>query len=223
MAFVIAFLGWWYALVTGRMPEGLRNLGVSCLRYTAQTYSYLLLLTERYPDASPLLEPRAPAAGVIARTRRVATLKTAVGVLALAGLAVGVVLLWPTAVPNDLVLGDIDESAVFGAELVERAERFERFLYVLWVLSQIALLATLWVYARKGAAFTKESAAGPIGTGMLLGMLGLAIVWLVNLPFRLVGHWWALRYDVSDADYLTWLSRTGRCSARSSRPSASRS
>ena len=52
VAFVLAFLGWWYALVTGRMPEGLEN-PVSCLRYTAQTYSYLLLLTER-PDASPL-------------------------------------------------------------------------------------------------------------------------------------------------------------------------
>ncbi len=125
--------------------------------------------------------------------------------LALAGLAVGVVLLWPTAVPNDLVLADVDESAVFGAELVARAERFERFLYVLWICSQIALLATLWVYARKGAWFTRESAAGPIGTGMLLGMLGLAIVWLVNLPFRLVGHWWAVRYDVSDAGYVTWL------------------
>ena len=120
-------------------------------------------------------------------------------------LGVGVVLLWPTAVPNGLVLGDVDERAMFGADLVARAERFERFLYVLWVLSQVALLATLWIYARKGAGFMRESAAGPIGTGMLLGMLGLAIVWLVNLPFRLVGHWWALRYDVSDADYLTWL------------------
>lgn len=125
--------------------------------------------------------------------------------LALAGLAVGVVLLWPTAVPTDLVLGDVDESAVFGAELVEKANRFERFLYVLWALSQIALVATLWIYARKGAAFTRESAAGPIGTGMLLGMLGLAVVWLVNLPFRIVGHWWALRYDVTDAGYVTWL------------------
>ena len=126
--------------------------------------------------------------------------------LALAWLAVGVVLLWPTVVPNDLVLDEVDERGVFGAELVARAERFERFLYVLWALSQIALLATLCVYARKGAAFTKESAAGPIGTGMLLGMLGLAIVWLVNLPFRIVGHWWALRYDVSDAGYLAWLA-----------------
>ena len=132
-------------------------------------------------------------------------MKTAVGVLVLAGLAVGVVLLWPTAVPADLVLGVVDERAVFGEELVERAERFERFLYVLWVLSQVALLATLWIYVRKGAAFTRESEAGPIGTGMLLGMLGLAIVWLVNLPFRLVGHWWALRYDITDAGYVTWL------------------
>ncbi len=131
--------------------------------------------------------------------------KTAVGVLVLAGLVVGVVLLWPTARPNDLVLADVDERAVFGAELVERAERFERILYVLWALSQLALLATLWVYAKRGVAFVRESAAGPIGTGMLLGMLGLAIVWLVNLPFRLVGHWWALRYDVSDAGYITWL------------------
>ena len=58
VAFAVAFLGWWYALVTGRMPEGLRNLGASCLRYTAQTYAYFLLLTDRYPYASPLLNPR---------------------------------------------------------------------------------------------------------------------------------------------------------------------
>jgi hypothetical protein len=58
--FALAFLGWWYALVRGRMPEGLRNLGVSCLRYSAQTYAYALLLTERYPYASPVLEGRSP-------------------------------------------------------------------------------------------------------------------------------------------------------------------
>jgi len=61
VAFVVAFLGWWYALVTGRMPEGLRNLGSACLRYSAQTYAYLFLLTDRYPFGSPLLErPRPP-------------------------------------------------------------------------------------------------------------------------------------------------------------------
>ena len=39
--FVVAFLGWWYALVRARMPEGLRNLGAACLRYSEQTYAYL--------------------------------------------------------------------------------------------------------------------------------------------------------------------------------------
>jgi hypothetical protein len=56
---VVAILGWWVSLVRGRMPEGLRNLGASCLRYTAQTYAYLGLLTDRYPYASPVLEGKA--------------------------------------------------------------------------------------------------------------------------------------------------------------------
>ena len=56
VAFVVGLLGWWYALVRGRMPEGLRNLGASCLRYNAQTYAYLGLLTDRYPCAAPVLE-----------------------------------------------------------------------------------------------------------------------------------------------------------------------
>ncbi len=56
--FVIAILAWWVGLVLGRMPEGLRNLGVSCLRYSAQTYAYLGLLTDSYPYASPVLEGR---------------------------------------------------------------------------------------------------------------------------------------------------------------------
>jgi STE24 endopeptidase len=114
-----------------------------------------------------------------------------------------VVLLWPTDVPSDLVLPEAQDA--FPEGTVDRAERFERLHHVLWVLSQIALLATLWFYARRGAAYARESSAGPIGTGMLLGMLGLAIVWLVALPFRAVGHWWSRRYEVTDMDYLEWI------------------
>ena len=55
VALVIAFLAWWYALVTARMPEGLRNLGVVCLRYSAQTTAYTLFVTGRYPYAAPVL------------------------------------------------------------------------------------------------------------------------------------------------------------------------
>ena len=56
----VAILGWWYSLIRGRMPEGLRNLGASCLRYSAQTYAYSLLLIDRYPYATPVLRGRAP-------------------------------------------------------------------------------------------------------------------------------------------------------------------
>ncbi|MGH3136710.1 MAG: DUF4389 domain-containing protein, partial [Gaiellaceae bacterium] len=58
VALVVGFLGWWFALARGHMPEGLRNLGASCLRYSAQTYAYLGLLTDRYPYAAPVLEGR---------------------------------------------------------------------------------------------------------------------------------------------------------------------
>jgi hypothetical protein len=52
-----AFLGWWAALFTGRMPEGLRDLNLYALRYSAQSSAYLLLITERYPDADAFAPP----------------------------------------------------------------------------------------------------------------------------------------------------------------------
>jgi Domain of unknown function (DUF4389) len=58
VALIVGILAWWYALVTGRMPDGLRNLGAACLRYGAQTYAYLLLATDRYPYSAPVLEGR---------------------------------------------------------------------------------------------------------------------------------------------------------------------
>ena len=53
--FVIALLGWFAALVTGRMPTGLRKLGAFAIRYVSQTNAYRLILTDRYPHASPAL------------------------------------------------------------------------------------------------------------------------------------------------------------------------
>lgn len=53
---VLALLGWWAALVTGRMPGGLRDLGAAGLRYCGQVAAYLFLLTDRYPCAAPGVE-----------------------------------------------------------------------------------------------------------------------------------------------------------------------
>jgi STE24 endopeptidase len=123
----------------------------------------------------------------------------------LLALVAGAALLLPTAVPDDVDLPSYDVAGAFGSDLIDEAKRYERFFYVDWILAEITLLLVLWVYSRRGVAFMKESAAGPIGTGMLLGMLGLAIVWLVQLPFRVAAHWWDRRYDVTDLDYLSWV------------------
>ena len=62
---VVAFLGGIYALFMGRYPKGFRDLSAYALRYTAQTWGYLLLLTDRYPtlasgaEATPQSRPGA--------------------------------------------------------------------------------------------------------------------------------------------------------------------
>ena len=54
--FVVAVLGWFAALAVGRMPRGMRDLGAASVRYQAQTYAYLALVTPAYPYACPALE-----------------------------------------------------------------------------------------------------------------------------------------------------------------------
>jgi hypothetical protein len=50
---VAGFLGWFFALVTGRMPRGLREAGAYAIRYTAETGAYTWVLTDRYPFSGP--------------------------------------------------------------------------------------------------------------------------------------------------------------------------
>jgi hypothetical protein len=54
LAVVLQIMGlvvaWIVALLIGRVPRGMRDLMAYCLRYQAQTYGYLFLLTSRYPS-----------------------------------------------------------------------------------------------------------------------------------------------------------------------------
>ena len=70
--FTVAFLGWFAALVTGRMPPGLRKLALASLWYITEAYAYSLLLTDRYPQTGPVVPPlqapegSAPVAEIVA-------------------------------------------------------------------------------------------------------------------------------------------------------------
>ena len=50
---IAAVGGWFAALFTGRMPEGLRNLIAFGARYNAQLTSYFFFVTPRYPYSGP--------------------------------------------------------------------------------------------------------------------------------------------------------------------------
>lgn len=47
---LLAVFSWFLSVVTARVPEGIRNFAALALRYEAQTYAYLGLLTPRYPS-----------------------------------------------------------------------------------------------------------------------------------------------------------------------------
>jgi hypothetical protein len=46
---VLGLAGWAVALVWGRIPQPLRDVGAWCLRYAAGTLAYVLLLTDHSP------------------------------------------------------------------------------------------------------------------------------------------------------------------------------
>ncbi|MFN2467456.1 MAG: M48 family metalloprotease [Gaiellaceae bacterium] len=123
-----------------------------------------------------------------------------------AGWFLAAYLLWDSStVPGDLSLPKVDPGTYVPEAVLDRADRFERFQRWNFVLATLALLATLAFYARRGHRFMRESAAGRVGTGMLLGMLGFALVWLAQLPFAIAGFWWYRRHDLAEGDYLEFV------------------
>jgi STE24 endopeptidase len=127
--------------------------------------------------------------------------------LALAGVwAVAAYFLWSrTNLPDGLSLPKVDPHKAFPSELLHRTADYERFERWEWVLLQVATLVTFAIYAARGPAFMRESAAGRMGTGMLLGMVGFAILWLVQLPFGLVDFWWQRRHGLAHGSWFQWI------------------
>jgi STE24 endopeptidase len=122
--------------------------------------------------------------------------------VALAGVwAICAWLLWSTTVPSSLHLPRLNEHAYFSAAQLHESASFERVGRLLWLGGVLVQLAVFVLYARSGARFARESAAGPLGTGMLLGMLGFALLWLAELPFEVVSLWWERRHGLVHESY----------------------
>jgi STE24 endopeptidase len=125
---------------------------------------------------------------------------------ALAGIwAAAAWFLWQTRVPGSLHLPHLDEHDYFSARQLDDAASFSRVAGLLWLLGVVVQVVVLALYAWRGDRFTRESAAGPLGTGMLLGMLGFAILWLAELPVSVLDLWWQRRHDLSRIGYAEYL------------------
>jgi STE24 endopeptidase len=133
-------------------------------------------------------------------------------VVALAGVwAAAGYFLWQSEIPSSLSLPDLDPHGFFSSHVLSRTARFERFLELTWIAEQVLLVAVFVAYARWGARFMRESAAGPIGTGIFLAMMGFALTWFVRVPFQILDTWWERKYGVLEVGYAEvvlggWLS-----------------
>ena len=54
IVWTVALFAWFACLALGRMPMGFRNLQAYGLRFGAQTWAYLLVITDRYPNLDPV-------------------------------------------------------------------------------------------------------------------------------------------------------------------------
>ncbi len=109
--------------------------------------------------------------------------------------AVSAWLLWRSSLPA-YRLPHLSEAALFPAHLLAEARSYGSGARLFWLGGALTQLAVLGVYSRYGVRWMRESAAGPVGTGMLLGMIGFALVWAAELPFAVLDVWWSHRYGL---------------------------
>jgi STE24 endopeptidase len=123
-------------------------------------------------------------------------------------------LLWRTEVPGSLHLPHLDPHDYFSQDELDDAASFQRVSRIIWVGGVVVELAVFVAFAQRGLRFVRDSAAGPMGTGMLLGMIGFALLWLAELPFEVLRLWWGRRHDLVHQSYVEaiaggWLALGG--------------
>jgi STE24 endopeptidase len=140
--------------------------------------------------------------------RRRATLA---GALALLAAGAAAALLLRTKTPA-LDLPELAPERYFPAADLERADGFRRVTRGLWAGSVVVELAALGILVwsrRPLAARVARVARGRVRTGIGLGLVAVAAVWVASLPLDVVRHWWDRRYGLSRQGYDAWLGDRG--------------
>ncbi len=110
----------------------------------------------------------------------------------------------------------VDASALFPAAELERIDSYRTVTRWLWVASTAIELLVLAALAWKGRPLARATAralrlerSAPVRTGVALGALAAACVWVATLPIGATRHWWSRRYGLSEQGYAAWLGDQG--------------
>jgi len=120
------------------------------------------------------------------------------------GWLVAALLLLRTTVPH-VDVGGLDVHRYFSDAQLDRADRYDRFLRLSWLLDLAAEVAALSVLVRRAPRLVRGMELGPVGTGIVVGMVTLVTLYVVGLPFGLADQWWAERHGLATGDYGAWL------------------
>ena len=113
--------------------------------------------------------------------------------------------LWQTRVPDDLDLPNLRADAYFEESVLEAAADYERVERLIVVLSIVATLIALVVLLRRMPRLARATGLGPIGSGMIVGMVMLVVLWAVDLPFSIAHRWWAVDHGLAHGSWVEWL------------------
>lgn len=113
--------------------------------------------------------------------------------------------LWRTTVPDDLSLPHLSPRDYFSAGQLDETADYERLVRILVVGSLLAAIVALVLLVRRMPRLARSTGLGPIGSGMIVGMVMLVVLWAVNLPFAVALRWWDLRHDLAEGSWLEWL------------------
>src|SRR5213080_2313313 len=125
--------------------------------------------------------------------------------LGLAAWIVAAVFLWRTSVPS-LPLGGLDPHRYFSDRLIAHARSYGNGARVLWLLSTIATLAALGTLVWRLPRSARTLGLGRVSSAIVIGMVLVATLWLVQLPFAIAGLWWQHHYGLGPFDPLSWLA-----------------
>jgi STE24 endopeptidase len=126
-------------------------------------------------------------------------------ILAVAGWLAAAWYLWQTQVPDSLALPDLSPSQFFDETALEETADYARFVRIVVVLSMVASLVALVVLVWRIPRLARATGLGPIGSGMIVGMVMLVVLWAVDLPFSIALRWWDADHDLARGSWIEWL------------------